>query len=205
MLKKKCPLRNSTPQCPRLRALESDKHLPSPGRVALNYYLAISGIPVFTSKARIPFPTPHTSVPPLTHVPWIQANSRTADPRPPAVLPKKLFRVRKKDKKIRLQKYESPLLPMPGGKRLPTGSGLGEAVKGRPHSRRVHTANLQTPVLYTQHSAWRRRVRAAWEKKQITEMAFQEGGKTRQPGASSAECPLLTGPRVAPARDGRWR
>lgn len=29
----------------------------------------------------------------------------------------------------------------------------------------VHTANLQTPLLYTRHSAWRLRVRTAWKKK----------------------------------------
>lgn len=42
-------------------------------------------------------------------------------------------------------------------------------------------------------------------KKKVTEMAFQEGGKARQPGVSSVECPLLRGPWVTPARDGLWR
>lgn len=54
---------------------------PRPTCMALSNYLAILGIRF--SKARKLWPTPHTMVPPLTHVPWIQSNFQTRDPTGP--------------------------------------------------------------------------------------------------------------------------
>lgn len=46
---------------------------------------------------------------------------------------------------------------LPHGKILPTGSGLGEAVKGEPHSHWAHAIKVQIPRVHAQRSTWRLR------------------------------------------------
>lgn len=107
-------------------------------------YSAIWGIAFFISKARIPLSTPPTMVPPLTHVPWIQANSQAIDLRHSRSCSESGGRI----KKYRTTRVWITFASTALWEILSMGNRLEKAVNGEPHSHGVYAATVKLPVTY---------------------------------------------------------